>query len=123
MSAAPAVDPPSNVECAGAVAAGVERDVAACGGGCGGFGEGQEGQEQGGDREGDQEGFTPPPPDRVSAAAVRRARWGVVGRLAAGFTVFTLHQWAVVGGLWGLRLCTWRLVVGPGSGLGGPSGC
>ena len=62
VSIAPAVDSAGAVQGAGAVAAGVEGDVAVCRGGCGGLGEGQEGKEQGGDREGDQEGFTPPPP-------------------------------------------------------------
>ena len=75
------------------LAAGVEREVAAGRAGRGGLGEGQGGEQERDDREGDRERFTsPPPPDRVSAAAARRARWAVVGRLAAWFTVVTLHQ-------------------------------
>ena len=72
-SIAPAVDSASDVQGAGVVAASVKRDVAVGWGGRGGLCEGQEGDEQSGDREGDQEEFTPPPPDRVSAAAARRA--------------------------------------------------
>ena len=74
------------------LATGVEREVAAGGGGRGGLGEGQGGEQERGDREGDREEFIPPPPDRVSAAAARRARWAAVGRLAVWFTVVTLHQ-------------------------------
>ena len=44
-SAAPAMDSAGDVEGAGVVAAGVEDDVAVCGGGGGGLGEGQGGEE------------------------------------------------------------------------------
>ena len=51
-----------------------------------------------------------PPPDRVSAAAARRARLAVVGRLAVWFTVVTLHQWGAF------------VIAGPGVGLGAQRG-
>ena len=86
-SAAPAVDSAGDVEGAGVVSAGVEGDVAVGWGEGGGLGEGQ-----GGDRKGDQEGFTPPPPDRVSATAARQARRTALWRLAACLTPVTLHQ-------------------------------
>ena len=64
----------------------------------------------------------PPPPDRVSAAAARRARWAVVWGLAAWFTGVTLHQWGVfvivaagvgdrsVDAPWRVRAAAWPLV-------------
>ena len=70
----------------------IKRQIAAGGSGRSGLGKSQSGEQQRGDREGDQERFTPPPPDRVSAAAARRARWAAVRRLAVWFTVVTLHQ-------------------------------
>ena len=73
------------------LAARVKREVAAGGAGRGGLGEGQKSEQQCGDREGDQEEFMPPP-DRASAAAARRARWAVVGKLAICVTPTTLHQ-------------------------------
>ena len=74
------------------LAARVEGEVAAGGGGRGGLGEGQSGEQQGSDRKGDQERFTPPPPDRASAANARQARWVAVRESAAWFTGVTLHQ-------------------------------
>ena len=92
-SAAPAVDSAGDVQSAGVIAAGVERDVAVWRGGGGGLGESQESEQQRGDREGDQEGFMPPPPpDRASAAAVRRAWRGTVRKPAMCVTLATLHQ-------------------------------
>ena len=95
------------------LAAGVEREVAAGRAGGGGLGEGQGGEQERGDREGDREEFIPPPPDRVSAAAARRARWAVVGRLAVWFTVVTLHQrraFVIAAGMAGMGSCFARVV-------------
>ena len=87
------------------LAARIKRQIAASGAGRSGLGEGQSGEQERGDREGDQEEFMPPPPDRVSTAAARQARWAVVGRLVVWFTVVTLHQCCacVIAGLgaWG----------------------
>ena len=93
--APPAVDATGDVQRASVITSGIKRDVAVrrrvrsqgvgnakC----------QEREQQRGDREPDQEGFMPPPPDRVSAAAVRRAWWRVVSWRVARFTPATLHQ-------------------------------
>ena len=92
VSAAPAVDAAGDVQSAGVVASCVERDVAVCRSGRGGLRESQEREQQRADRQPDQEGFTPPPPDRVSAAAARQARWATVRKSAMCVTPATLHQ-------------------------------
>ena len=74
------------------LAARIKRQIAASGARRGCLSKNQERDQQRGKRKPDQERFTPPPPDRVSAAAARRARWAAVSWRAVCFTPATLHQ-------------------------------
>ena len=88
----PAVNPPVVAQRASVIAPGIKRDIAANrrGGESVGNAKSQKREQQRGKRP--EERFTPPPPDRVRAAATRRACKATAKEPAIRVTPATLHQ-------------------------------
>ena len=71
---APAVDPPGDMQRASVITPSINRDIAARRSRRSSPGKSQNTKQQRNQGKPDQEGFTPPPPDRASAATPRQAR-------------------------------------------------